>query len=341
MAAISGRRTEILVGRIAYIPFYGPGQGNAYTLRMRDILARFGKVEAFPGLWRVFSDLAKNGRLDAIVANWEENQLLSPESGRLMWWSVPRFFARALLMRVVARKTIFVRHNVYPHAAGEKSRKSAKLCIDCYEMLFSVALTHSGAHVARNRIYCPHPLYERVLTNCVDVAAELPEEYFVMFGQIAPYKKIFDLAERLPASVNLVIIGSVGDKAYSEKISSLQRDNVIYAPGYIADEKAQFIIERSKGVIIGHADEDVVVSGTFFYALSMPKKIFAIETPFLRWVGDRLPAGMLQLSANLDGLVAAMTTSEPVAPSKSVAETIQREFGDDAVAAALGRVLGN
>jgi glycosyltransferase involved in cell wall biosynthesis len=325
--------------RIAYIPFDEPGRGNAYTLRMREIFSRFGRVASFPGIWRTLLQIPKQGRLDAIVTNWEENKLLDVDSGRLVWHRIPRLFVRAALMRLVAKKTIFVRHNVYPHAVAEESKKNTKQCIDWYEAMFSAVLTHSGAHAHAGRHYCPHPLYERLSTDGGSCQYALPERFIVVFGQIAPYKKIAEFADRLPAEINLVVIGSVGDKGYCDELASRQQGNLFFFPGYISEREAQFIIERSLAVVICHADEDVVVSGTFFYALSIPKKVLAIETPFLRWVNGRLPVGWLQLASDLDGLIAISLESQAGTPEVLAQGDIASEFGDDVVAAVLGRVL--
>lgn len=325
--------------RIAYIPFDEPGRGNAYTSRMREIFARFGQVESFPGIWRTILQIPKKGRLDVIVTNWEENNLLDKDSGRLVWDRIPRLFVRAALMRIVAKKTIFVRHNVYPHAAAEKSKKNTKKCIDWYEVMFNVVLTHSGAHAIAGRHYCPHPLYERLPTDDVLCKYPLPQRFVVVFGQIAPYKMIAEFADRLPAEINLVVIGSVGDKGYCDELASRQQRNLFFFPGYISEREAQFIIERSSAVVICHADEDVVVSGTFFYALSIPKKVLAIETPFLLWVNGKLPIGSLRLASDLDGLIANSLESQACTPEVIAQGEIESEFGDNVVAAVLGRVL--
>jgi glycosyltransferase involved in cell wall biosynthesis len=331
---------KVSMRRIAYIPYDEPGRGNAYTFRMRDILSRFGQVKSFPGTWRAIRQIPAQGRLDAIVVNWEENIVLDRVSGRLVWHRILRLFGRAALMRLVARKTIFVRHNVYPHAVAEQSKKNTKRCIDWYEKLFDVVLTHSGAHAIDGRQYCPHPLYERVPTQDVSCQYSLPGRFVVIFGQIAPYKRIAEFADRLPDDINLVVIGSVGDKSYCEELASRRQRNFFFFPGYISEQQAQYVIERSSAVVICHADEDVVVSGTFFYALSIPKTVVAIATPFMQWVNERLRPGVLHLASDWEDLIAKSLECQAGQPEVTAQDEIQAEFGDEVLAATLGRVLG-
>jgi hypothetical protein len=76
------------------------------------------------------------------VVNWVDNCLIGRE-GRFSWRGFKVFLVTTLKLRMFCRKVIFVRHNVYPHAARGKSKTIAKLLIDFSEsLLFNEVFVH-------------------------------------------------------------------------------------------------------------------------------------------------------------------------------------------------------
>ena len=67
--------------RIAYIP--DVDMGNAYTGRMRELLASYGEVERFAGIKALLRQLPQSlHRYDVIVINWAENAIVALKSMR-------------------------------------------------------------------------------------------------------------------------------------------------------------------------------------------------------------------------------------------------------------------
>lgn len=328
--------------RIVFVPH--TDVNNAYVSRMQEILRGFGRVEQFMRPRQFLRELAA-GRLrryDVTFFNWVENDFLVKETGAITAKNIAKVLLKTLVARALSRRLVFVRHNVYPHALAAGQEERARRLIDRYERWFDVVLSHSGAHLVRGQRYCPHPLYRTVAEDGVDAARHstgLPDDYFVMFGRAAPYKRIVETARDFPANRNLLIIGSVTDKAYGEQIAAIRRPNVFYRPGYIDDASAQYLIRRSKGIVIAHAGENTVVSGSFFYAMSMPVPVLAVETPFLQWVRPQVGEDLLLLAPDLQRLLERASSFEPSATPADLQQRLHQAFGDETIAAALRPLL--
>jgi hypothetical protein len=328
--------------RIVFVPH--TDVNNAYVSRMQEILRGFGTVEQFMRQKQFLRELL-GGRLrryDATFFNWVENDFLMRKTGDISARNIAKVLLKTLVARAMSRRLVFVRHNVYPHALRPGQEGRARRLIDWYERLFDVVLSHSGAHLVRGQRYCPHPLYRTVPEEGVDIERlmpGLPDDYFVMFGRAAPYKHIVETARDFPANRNLLIIGSVTDAAYGEQIAAVRRPNVFYRPGYIDDALAQYLIRRSKGVVLAHAGENTVVSGSFFYAMSMPVPVLAVETPFLQWVRPQVGEDLLVLAPDLAHLLRLASEFQPQVSPAGMQALLQQSFGDPVIAQALKPVL--
>ncbi len=328
--------------RIAYIPFIDAN--NAYVSRMQDVLRTFGAVEKLmhPRLFVRQLVARRFRRYDATIFNWIENDALRQDTRRIDVRRAVIVLMKTLYAHLVSRRVVFVRHNIYPHAIAAGQEETARRWIDRYERLFHAVYSHSGARLERRHRYCPHPLYRSEDGRGVDVRAVapgLPRDYFVVFGRVARYKRIVELARSFPAEKNLLIIGLVTDDAYGRELASVDRPNVYYRPGYLDDAAAQNLIRNSNGVMLAHAGESTVVSGSFFYAMSLPVPVLAVETPFLRWVESQVGDALLMLAPDLDGLVELVRRFEPRGLPADAAAQLARAFGDEAIAAALKPVL--
>ncbi|MDQ8021984.1 MAG: glycosyltransferase [Moraxellaceae bacterium] len=333
--------------RVAYVPF--EDVGNAYTVRMRKLLSEYGQVARFEGAKRAILRLASLQwwRYDSIVVNWAENDIIDRATHRVSLFNVAKLFAKTLVMRLTSRRMVYVRHNKYPHATARGEEQRAQRWIARYERLFDVVLSHSGAEVEGGvRQYCPHPLYERLGSANAAPALpalleDLPAEYFVVFGRILPYKRIEELVDAFPADRHLVVIGPVGNEEYGQRLAARQRANFSFRPGYLSEQDAQAIVSRSAGVLISHADADVVVSGTFFYSMSLLVPVLAVATPFLEWVAPRVGSELLTVARDVPELCAklAQHQRQPVPPE--VARRVDEEFGDRAVSNALRAAIGD
>ncbi len=330
--------------RIAYLPFVEASPEKAYTVRMRELLSGFGRVVPYAGL--VATCLAglrlREGRLACVVVNWTDNDLLDRRTRKIAVRKVVRVFARTIAMRLAARRLVFVRHNNYPHAVARGHEAVAARWVDRYERLFDAVLTHSGDERQRSRRYCPHPLYHRIVPRpTASAMQDLPRRYFVVFGRIVPYKKLEVLIDAFPADETLLIIGAIGDRTYAASLERKRRANILVRPGLLSEADAQALVAGAAALLIPHADGDVIVSGSFFYAMTLRVPVVAVEPPFLCWIASRVGPGLLRLAPDVGALCASL----PACPSERAdveplaTAIVEREFGDATVREAMRRAL--
>lgn len=289
---------------IAYSPF--ENENNRYTDNFKKILSHFGEIAEAPSLKKIFGNLSVR-RFDVLILNWSDNSFVNGRTGAISFFGIAKEFLRVAVFKLIARKMIFVRHNVYPHSATGKSRETASRIIETYEKCFDLCWVHSGHLVEDKRFYVPHPLYE--VADRLPPATDhlhLPEKYFIVFGRILSYKKIDRLLEILPSDIHVVVCGSCSDQAYREKLQSFSKSNITIIAEFIPDELARSLIERSSGMVICHADDDMIVSGSIIFAISLGVPVFAIETPFVHWFRDAVNDRMLVAAADFPDLVEKM-----------------------------------
>lgn len=328
--------------RVAFYP--ENDKTNAYISRMKGLISKYAKIEAMPSL-KLALIKAFQGNFsvyDTVWFNFIENDFIK-SNGKLAVFKTAKIFIKTFLISKLARRSVFVRHNHYPHATASEHAELLKRIIDVYERLFDCIITHSGAEAEGAKIYCPHPLYEiRPITKTPVLDYALPQNYFVVFGRIVRYKKIEELIKHFPDNQCLLIIGSVGDELYARELEGELdlKSNVIFKPGFIDDDIAQYLIEGSKGLVLSHSDDDMVVSGSFFYALSIHKKVFAVSTKFLEWVQPVVGEDMLHVEPDLPSLctiISSMNYSRDFVKDDS---NIIENFGDARVCKSIVMALG-
>jgi glycosyltransferase involved in cell wall biosynthesis len=319
---------------IAILPEYA--MSNAYLARMREVLSAVADIQPLQGRARLRRMLrGEPARLDFVVTNWADNALITA-SGRLSLTGLVRFLLRVAQLKLLARAVIFVRHNRYPHSTRLHSARRAERIVDWCESLFDGVFSHSGARQAApggRWFYVPHPLYHSAPIG--SHADSFPEPYFVVFGRILPYKRLEDLMRRFPDRRVLVIVGEAGDARYADMLRGIRKGNVVFSPGYREEPELRAVLSRATGVVIPNADPDVIVSGTFFYAMTMRKPVFALRTPFLEWVRGRLGQDAVFLGQDLEELCALIRDAPQPSSSADTVGRIEAEFGDAAVRTAV------
>lgn len=327
--------------RIGFMPF---GHiTNRYAERFVEILGEFGRVSELPGP----KSLLRRPRLprrefDIAIVNWVEFDLVRHD-GAFSILGFLKAVARILFVRSVARRLVYVRHNHYPHGTRERDVERARRAVDLIERLFDVVLIHSGHETGPGREYVPHPLY-RLAPDTLDVAEsalldELPEDFYVVFGRIERYKRIDGLLDVFPPGRRLLVFGSADDAEYVNALRQRAGPNVRILAGYVSDAFAQAVIRRSRGLILCHAEPDMIVSGSFFYALSLGARIFALSTPALGWVQQRIGDDCVRIARDLSALAALVADDVPARAGRARSAAVEDEFGDARIKALLREVL--
>jgi glycosyltransferase involved in cell wall biosynthesis len=319
---------------IAYFPF--ENKNNRYTDNFKKILSSFGDIAEAPPLKNILRQFRFH-RFDVLILNWSDNNFVDAETGAISPFGVAKEFFRIAVYKLIACKLVFVRHNVYPHEAAGENRARAKKLVEWYEKCFDLCWVHSGHMVEDRRLYVPHPLYEVAsATELTDEASKtrsrfsLPEKYFIVFGRIQSYKQIDLLIEHLPDDMHLLVCGSCADHAYKQKLIAYRKPNVTIIAEFISDELATKLILASCGVVICHADDDMIVSGSIVFAISLGVPVLAIATPFVRWFHDTINARMIVAANDFDDLIDKMRVHQSAITASDVAVS-QQHFCDQAV----------
>lgn len=327
---------------IGYIPY--DGSENAYTERCIDILNRFGKVSSPPHIRQLLKHPLRiqPNSFDFIILNWVENCIVDRQ-GKISTKGIFKLFIQIILLKIVSRKLIFVRHNNYPHNATHTSAKWAEKVIDLTEYLCDHVITHSGHNAQPKRAYIPHPLYH-LPNQLTDSEAQIEKDYFLVFGRILPYKKIERLIEAAPSGVNLLVAGSAPDHMYVEKLRRAAKNKSVHIlPGFISDDEAVRLFKAARGVVISHNDSDMIVSGTFFYSLSAGTPVYAISSPFIEWAQRTLKVPGLHVANCIDALCSLLAQNREARARLDEQEqkVIEELFGDASIEKEWAQILGH
>ncbi len=326
--------------KIGLQPLAGGGERNPYADRMADNLRHLGDVLPFPSTREfTFNPFgAFRRRYDYLILNWIETAAYGPQ-GTPSFWRALRLHAYLLVAKAVAGRVIWVRHDNYPHGVISSGAKAyATKLLARIEDRVDVVITHSPVEAGGKRKYVPHPLYS---TNADAPNPLAVKGYFFLFGHIAPYKKLDEVIRLVPAHINLVIAGPANNRAHLEKLQSLMRDkpNVHLLPGFMDSRVAARVALDSHGIIVANADADMVVSGSYLYALSLGVPLFAVTTPFVNWLGNTSGLGGVHAYDSLESLVGALSVAAEadIRPTPAMVDEL---FGDAAVLQHLQIAMG-
>jgi len=301
---------------------------NEYISRTNGILARMADTRALPGVKRAFLNPHSlyAARCDIAILHWVENTMLDGR-GRVSRLREIRLYFYIRLLRLISKRLIMVRHNNYPHDSDHEQIPRIKHLMKSYEKYFDVVVTHSGHNADSGYIYVPHPLYTRAATS----GRLIDGDYFFILGRILPYKAIDKLIAHLSPDVHLVVAGKAPDPTYLAKCKELAAGKqVTFITGYLPDSDAANLVTHARGMVVPNSDEDMVVSGNYFFSFSYGVPIFTVQTPFTNWLMEcKDPGGLHQypcISSLARSLLDASIANHPDP------EKIEEAFGNSAVA---------
>lgn len=273
-----------------------------------------------------------NKYCDVVILNWHEN-LLNIGKEKFSAIGVLKFFSYFLFFKVISRKVIFVRHNIYPHAMSGWRAFVANKLTSIVANISDYKISHSGHLIKYGYKYVPHPLYN-IECNSVDQNYELKKNsYYVIFGRIERYKKIECVISEWNSEKTLIIAGSASDTAYLSELRGIAKDKpIVIISRYIEEKEAQLIVANAKGLIVSHADEDMLVSGSFFYALSLGTPVFAVSSEFFKWVKEQYDFCGLFMFSTPKGIVESVSAdTHDVISRQEIIRQAQVLFGDNTV----------
>lgn len=271
------------------------GEGVSFSPNIKDIVLRPHKTLCYK-------------KYDVVVINWLENNLRS-ERNRLFLFGVLKFYVYILYFKLAARKTIYIRHNFYPHDMPQKQAWLAKKIVDFTQQLLDRKVAHSGHLRHEGYQYISHPLYERDRGPATAQQSDEPA-YFLIFGRIERYKQIHSIIDHWPDKERLLIVGPASDEAYvKELMASAEGRNIEFDIRFVPNEEVDAIMSNAKAIILSHAGDEMIVSGSFFHAISYGVPVIASRQPFLNWLKRDIGFSGLKLYGKLQEF--EMVLNEP------------------------------
>lgn len=318
--------------KISYFPM--ESGSNSYPVRMRDILSQLGDVKGASvkelALELTRFDFKKD---DCIIINWIESEVLNPK-GKFSLRGALKVLIKIFIFKIKFKKVIYVLHNLYPHQTDKSSVNNVVKFIGLIEFFSSNVIVHSPKLLMVNRSYIPHPLYNYPLEVKLRDVSSVDKDLFVIFGRIVPYKKIEEVISVFPENKKLIILGKCEDIVYLEKLKllSLNKKNIKIMPEYMKDKEVEKLINSSNGMIINHADKDMIVSGSFFYGITLGARILSVETPFLSWVEEELGEHVVKNFSNINEMVKYLSSDVNASCYEDgTEEKINALFGDEQI----------
>lgn len=301
---------------------------NQYVDNVARILRSIAKVE-LTVVDNINFNLIKHGyhTYDVAVIHWLENIVVS-KAKRVSFRGTIKFFLKFLIIKFVSKKTIYVRHNIYPHALTGLSALVAKSLTSICMSLSDHRVVHSGHLANKHTTYIPHPLYSVEPANF----SSKRRGYYIVFGRIAEYKAIDTLLSHWGTQL-LLVAGKVDSQNYLSKLEEIvekrSAKNIEIAAKFLSDDLAATYVLNSKGLIITHHDRDMIVSGSFFFAISLGVPVYAIETPFFKWLKNEYNFYGLTLYSDIESLVNSVNSSlECSFNSERIKQAAISHFGD-------------
>jgi glycosyltransferase involved in cell wall biosynthesis len=323
--------TEMTIGLRPFV-----AKQNSYIQRNREILARIGPVVEVPPplalLGKVLRRLCtfKSPRMfDVAIIHWREDVIVLGRNTPALR-GIVAYFLSMFLYRIASRRVVYVRHNRYPHKVLPRYQDRVRRLIGKGQSLCHAVVTHSPSYADEYEYtYIPHPLYRLDQVEAIDASDE-----YVVFGAIAEYKKIRELVEAWGCDRKLLIAGPCDDPAYLTELQNLAANKPIqFDVGYQDQNKMAKRLANSNGVIIVNDPGSMIISGTFFFALSVGVPVYVRTNSFYDWVkstplGDHVHVfDSVSEVADHTGKAADHRASE----SGSIQKAALEFFGDDAV----------
>ncbi len=331
---------SIKIGLLPYDP-----KVNSYIKEIREILGRLGNVVKVPRpkglLIQLLTRFLTTGRLvlyDVLILNFRENVIKSKNNSISFVGSIEFFFV-LILQKLASRKLIFIRHDIHPHNICKKHTKLSAKIIDLGQSIADVVVTHSPAYAKSNGCYyVPHPLYKFEDLPIRDIERS---GYFVVFGIIERYKNIDKIIKYISEDVELIVMGPCNDWKYLKELKKIASGkNIIFEVDFHSDEYLQKRISSSSGVVITNATSSMLVSGSFFYAISCGTRVYTLDVPFMKWVKSTSLGSYITVEPNVELLMKSMNCVDVKTNERSeILKHAEFLFGDSSVEKAWQKAL--
>lgn len=329
---------------VFYFPF--SSGVNKYSERIRTILGTIADVSPLSLQEECVNLLKLKRRKRGIaVVNWIENILINSNNGSFSVYGLFKLFLAIVALKIRFDKVIYVQHNLYPHDIKKSDIKRVQWCIDQLTKVVDITAVHSP-HL-RDRVYIPHPLYRSPMVSLpAGTIINSDDASYLIFGRIERYKKIESVIQHFPSNKKLIIAGACSDSNYVQHLTQLVADkpNITLIARFLSDEEVEKIISACKAIIISHADPDMIVSGSFFYAITEQLPVLAIASPFLEWAESQLGSEVIRTFIGLEEMMTHIEMANKIALydrgfSQENINKINLMFSDEIICQTFSKIL--
>tara|TARA_R110001583_G_scaffold26095_1_gene94218 strand:+ start:1736 stop:2710 length:975 start_codon:yes stop_codon:yes gene_type:complete len=305
---------------------------NEYLLNLSFILRnKFNSVE-FVGLpLKPMLKKALSGKSsDILIINWLEDYPSLKRGFLAEAQATLRFIFALFAANLYYRKIIWVRHNYKPHLAHSKF---------CYRILCGVISFFSDNIVTHRRVQefdsqvIFHPLYKKTEVNTI-----APFDCLI-FGNIKPYKNVPMILQDWDPKRELKIIGKCKSADLNNEITTLIKGRlpkVIYENRFMEVEELNGFLSSVTFVILAHEEASMIVSGTFYHAISYGANVVLKDSEYGRSIKSEFP--LVHLVKNFEG--EALSNLVPFAREKIIA-LAGHTYSDSVIADQWSRLLAD
>ncbi|MDO6838790.1 hypothetical protein Q4602_04885 [Paraglaciecola chathamensis] len=268
----------------------------------------------------MLKNLLKGRRADVLILNWLEDYPCLKKGFLGEAQETLRVILGMLIASLYYRKIIWVRHNYKPHLTHSKFCYSV-LC-GAIRLFSAQTVTHRSVREFSSQVI-PHPLYKKTDANTV-----APFDYFI-FGNVKPYKNIPMILRNWAPGKELKIIGKCKEEALSNEINRLIKSGlpkVSYENRFLDVEELNGLLSSVTFVILGHEEDSMIVSGTFYHAISFGANVILKDSEYGRSVKEEFP--LVHLVANFrDEALSALTPF----PREDIIALANRTYADSVI----------
>jgi len=215
-------------------------------------------------------DLLRMKKDATVVLHWVEDRVYG-RTYRTVFQYFFKMVALIVFSAIFARKVVWVRHNFQPHNGSKTNYRYQFLC--WLYKLMSIRPVSLEEYYSTPSLL--HPLYKsdaelQAQIYAPEILDSQKSHLVVFFGAVKKYKNLHQILNTWPQHIPLKIAGRCSDKEYEtfllDKIAQLglhvDWDNV-----FLSDEALSDVLKNTKFVLLPHADNTMISSGSFYHAI--------------------------------------------------------------------------
>lgn len=276
-------------------------KNNRYIDIHKSLWSELGyKVTSLKGL-TFFTLINRNNNY--AIFNWLEDSVIRANGkSRLI-----TFVYKVVLLftaKLFCKHVIWVRHNIKPHSLKGEKPLYLNLFEKIYLFISDCVVTHADIECKHKHHYVvPHPLYSEGFEFKTAGLNDDPTIDFIFFGAVTKYKNLDVLLKMWPSNKKLVIAGACKDEVLKNDLEEIiMRRNLMvdWLDRFIQDDELNNLLKNSRVVLIPHSSGSMIVSGSFYHAVSYGCEVIMSNNAFYDYLNKFFPYVHVVNDASID-----------------------------------------